>query len=181
MQSEFKSIVEQDIEKCIEQIEQGNKNTRYGLISALNSKYGSVIQGFSDGLHSLWYDDIGEYILENVKILKEKLELFKAIGYPVSKYEDVPKIDINNSNLNSNIFEINISFDEARKSIENMSALPDTEIDEILDKIDELEKIVCSKFRKSKKWESAKDIIKWMADKGVDVGITLLPLLLQIK
>ena len=64
---------------------------------------------------------------------------------------------------------------------EFMSALPDTEIEEILNKIDELEKIVKSSERKSKKWENAKSIIKWIADKGVDVGIALLPLLLQIK
>ena len=29
--------------------------------------------------------------------------------------------------------------------------------------------------------ENAKEIVKWIADKGVDVGIALLPLLLQIK
>jgi len=48
-------------------------------------------------------------------------------------------------------------------------------------KINELEKIVKSPDRKSKKWENAKGIVKWIADKGVDVGIALLPLLLQIK
>ena len=47
--------------------------------------------------------------------------------------------------------------------------------------INELEKIVKSSDRKSKKWENAKGIVKWIADKGVDVGIALLPLLLQIK
>ena len=47
--------------------------------------------------------------------------------------------------------------------------------------IDELEEIVKSSERRSKKWENAKKIIKWIADKGVDVGIALLPLLLQIK
>ena len=67
------------------------------------------------------------------------------------------------------------------KEIENMSALPDAEIEEILYKINELEKIVKSSDRKSKKWENAKGIVKWIADKGVDVGIALLPLLLQIK
>lgn len=62
-----------------------------------------------------------------------------------------------------------------------MSALPDAEIREILSRIDEMEAIVKSSERKSKKWENAKEIIKWIADKGVDVGIALLPLLLQIK
>ena len=37
-----------------------------------------------------------------------------------------------------------------------------------------------SKDSKSKKWSKAKEIIKWIADKGVDVGIALLPLVLQI-
>ena len=74
-----------------------------------------------------------------------------------------------------------ISKDSVRRKIENMSALPDAEIEEILHKIDELEKIVKSSDRKSKKWENAKGVIKWIADKGVDVGIALLPLLLQIK
>ena len=62
-----------------------------------------------------------------------------------------------------------------------MSALPDVEIREILSRIDELEAIVKSSERRSKKWENAKEIIKWIAYKGVDVGIALLPLLLQIK
>ena len=72
-----------------------------------------------------------------------------------------------------------ITFEDVRKQIENMSALPNKEIDEILSKVDELEKIITSKDRKSKKWENAKNIIQWIADKGVDVGIALLPLLLQ--
>ena len=47
--------------------------------------------------------------------------------------------------------------------------------------MDELEKIVKSSESRSKKWENAKEIIKWIADKSVDVGIALLPLLLRIK
>lgn len=61
-----------------------------------------------------------------------------------------------------------------------MSSLREDEIEEITSKIDEIERIVNSKDRKTKKWEKAKEIIKWIAEKGVDVGITLLPLLLQI-
>jgi len=93
--------------------------------------------------------------------------------------QSVPMVQITNTNENK--VDINISFSDVRKEIENMSALPDTEIEEILDKINELEKIVKSPDRKSKKWENAKGIVKLIADKGVDVGIALLPLLLQIK
>ena len=67
-------------------------------------------------------------------------------------------VQINNTNENK--IDIKISFNDVRKEIENMSALPDNEIEEILGKIDEIEKIVKSSERKSKKWENAKRLIK---------------------
>ena len=50
----------------------------------------------------------------------------------------------------------------------------------MLEKIDELETIVGANERKTKKWERAKEIIKWIADKSVDVGIAMLPLIMKI-
>ena len=76
---------------------------------------------------------------------------------------------------------MNISFEDARKTINDMSSLSENEIEEIQSKINALEEIVNSKESKSKKWSKAKDIIKWVADKGVDVGIALLPLILKIR
>ena len=72
------------------------------------------------------------------------------------------------------------SFSEVKNKVENMTSLPDSEIEEILSKITELEDIVNSSERKSKKWSKATDIIKWVADKGIDVGLTLLPLILKL-
>ena len=74
-----------------------------------------------------------------------------------------------------------ISFEDARKIINDMSSLPENEIEEIQNKINAIEEIVNSKDSKSKKWTKAKEIVKWIADKGVDVGITLLPLLLKMS
>lgn len=181
MTENFINIIEEDIFNCNNQIESGNANSRYELMRALVSKYDSIITGFSEGLHDLWYDDSGQGKLKNLKILKDKLILFKAMEYKNAYDRSTPQVEIHNANSNSNIIDINISFEQARQTVENMSALPDLEIEEILNKIDELEKIVQSKDRKSKKWENSKDLIKWIADKGVDVGIALLPLLLQIK
>lgn len=180
MTDDFKKIIEEDIVNCNEQIENGSPETRYELMRKLTSKYDSIITDFSKGLHDTWYDDKGTQKLKNIKILKEKLLLFKAMDYRNSFDKSTPQVEIHNSNTNSNIIDINISFDEARQTVENMSALTDSEIEEILHKINDLEKIVQSKDRKSKKWENSKEIIKWIADKGVDVGIALLPLLLQI-
>lgn len=77
--------------------------------------------------------------------------------------------------------QINVSFEKARETVNLMTSLPDEDIEEIQKRINELEKIVNSKESKSKKWSKAKDIIKWVADKGVDVGIALLPLVLKIS
>ena len=72
------------------------------------------------------------------------------------------------------------NFSEVRNKIEEMGSLTDSEIDEILSKIDELENIVNSSDRKTKKWDKAKGIINWVATKGVDVALTVIPLLMKI-
>ena len=87
--------------------------------------------------------------------------------------------NVENKNIINNT--MNISFEDARKTINDMSSLSENEIEEIQSKINALEEIVNSKESKSKKWSKAKDIIKWVADKGVDVGIALLPLILKIR
>ena len=89
-------------------------------------------------------------------------------------------ITINNANTNENYNNIEVSFNTARDRINSMTSLPNEEIEEIQKRINELEEIVNSKDSKSKKWSKAKEIIKWIADKGVDVGIALLPLILKI-
>ena len=71
------------------------------------------------------------------------------------------------TNTNENKVDVNISFSDVRKEIENMSALPDAEIEEILYKINELEKIVKSSDRKSKKWEMQKELLNGLLIKAL--------------
>ena len=158
------------------------------LYKDVTAKYHPYIPKLSDGLYDYissqaFYDDVsGESLFHNLKQIYNKMLSFKALGFPSLQEtisQGAPMVQITNTNENK--IDVNISFNDVRREIENMSALPDVEIEEILHKIDELEKIVKSSDRKSKKWENAKGVIKWIADKGVDVGIALLPLLLQIK
>jgi len=87
-------------------------------------------------------------------------------------------VNITNSNENNNT--ISVTFDSVREKVNGMTSLPDEDIEEIQKRINELEEIVNSKDSKSKKWSKAKEVIRWVADKGVDVGIALLPLILKI-
>ncbi len=177
---EFKVIIDEDIIKCEYEIKSGNKGSRGVLHSTLVSKYGKIIDGFKDDLLSLFCDNDGTYVIRNLETMRQKLVFFKAMEYEnrYSQNECERSLTINNTNkMEANI---NITFPEARAQVENMTSLQEDDIQEILNKLDELEKIVNSSERKSKKWDDAKGIIKWIADKGVDVAMTFLPLVLKI-
>ena len=190
---DFKTMYEEDLESLKSAIsDSANRETpefaKLELYKDVTAKYHPYVPKLSDGLYNYnsslsFYDDVsGESLFHNLRQIYNKMLSFKTLGYP-SLQESIPRNApmVQITNTNENKIDINISFNDVRRKIENMSALPDVEIEEILHKIDELEKIVKSSDRKSKKWENAKGVIKWIADKGVDVGIALLPLLLQIK
>ena len=90
-------------------------DSRLDLYKILVSKYGAVIDGFKDGLSLIAYDDNGEKCKRNLETIRQKLELFCAMGYE----------------------------------------------------------------RKTKKWKGLNGVLKWIADKSVDVGIALLPLVIE--
>lgn len=191
---EFKKMFEADLANVKDAVaDKNNINTpeaaKQELYSEITAKYHPYIVKFSKGLYEYYeqqeiYEVVsGETLFFNLGQIYNKMVSFKALGYPglLEKTKEVPAAVVNITNTNENHNVNTITFEDVRKQIENMSALPDKEIDEILSKVDELEKIITSKDRKSKKWENAKNIIQWIADKGVDVGIALLPLLLQIQ
>lgn len=175
---EFISIIDDDIALCDNEIKNGNKASRNEVHRRIVSKYQNIIDGFSNGLHNLFYDESGDYCKQNLEIMRQKLVLFKSMGYKNQYSKQEGQIIVNNTNQMKVKFDI--SFIEARESVQDMTSLNEEEIQEILQKIDELENIVKSNDRKTKKWSSAKEIIKWIADKGIDVGIALLPLVLKI-
>lgn len=161
-----------------------------------------------DELSGLYLDYYNSYdgsadLMSDIRKLKAKLEYDKAVLNDESEKKkqqaetereqrELEKlrlqvelrkgnITINNTNTNENHNSFDMSFNMAREMINSMTALTNEEIEEIQKRINELEEIVSSKDSKSKKWSKAKEIIKWIADKGVDVGIALLPLVLKIS
>lgn len=178
---EMKKIIEKDILLIKSMEDKTPEETRnpsfFEVYIRIKSKYMPYIQGFGDEMIS---NRSALAYKRNLITLKEKLELFKAMDYQNYELsEKNPSVQIVNNNLNN--LEIANVFEETRKKIDNMTALSSSELDEIKDKINEIERIVLSNNSKSKKWENVNEILKWIADKGVDVGISLLPLLLGIK
>ena len=86
-----------------------------------------------------------------------------------------PNITVNNT------LNISLSFEETKQKIEDMTALNREQTDEILAKIDELQKISKENISRKSKWEKVKPIISFAVDKGADVAIAILSLVLQMK
>ena len=61
-----------------------------------------------------------------------------------------------------------------------MTSLTNEETEEVLAKISEIEEVVKSNDKKKTKWEKIKPVLVWLADKSLDIGTALLPLLLKI-
>lgn len=162
-----------------------------------------------DELRELWLDYYNSYndsddLMSDVRKLKTKLEYNKAVLIDENEKDkqrakseqeqreleklrlqvELKKTGITITNTNNNTNEnnnyVSVTFESVRDKVNNMASLPDEDIEEIQKRISEIEEIVNSKETKSKKWSKAKEIIKWIADKGVDVGIALLPLILKI-
>ena len=97
------------------------------------------------------------------------------------EYSQDVNVNVTNTNTNTNEISIEISFEQARQQVENMTSLTDEQTKEILDKITDIENTVNGSGTKKSKWEKIKPILVWLADKSFDVGMTLLPLLLKIQ
>lgn len=110
--------------------------------------------------------------------MKSKLIAYK---YQVNA---VPKMMPPTTNVTVNVdnnIELTLYFKFARTQIDNNTLLTEEQIQEAKGKIDEIEKIIKSGESKKNKWEKVKPILIWLADKSVDIGTALLPLLLKIQ
>lgn len=191
----FKQMINndlKDIKIAVDDINNENspESAKQNLYADITAKYHPIVSKFSEGLYCVYaeqgvYEEVsGESLHYNLNQIYNKLFTFQTLNYPglvETMQNSNPNTVINNFNTNENNNLVQITFEETRKSINGMTSLPDEDIEEIQKKINELEKIVNSEETKNKKWSKAKDIVKWVADKGVDVGIALLPLVMRIS
>ncbi|MDD2505318.1 MAG: hypothetical protein PHF21_03490 [Bacilli bacterium] len=187
MTEEYIKIVNKDIEYCKKLISSGNATERdfYDIVAKYEMEYPNIRRGFT---YDPYLSDSSEQNeVSNVKVLLGKLELILAKGKNVeepinqeSNINSYPHININNINNNTNTINIELEFESIIESINKDTHIGRNEKDEIINKVKELEKIAKQKEDKCKKWEKIKPIAIWLFDKGVDVAIQLLPLILQI-
>ena len=172
----------------IEKAKTTSNEERLKLHREIDGKYQACIKKWYEGLWGtdkeatiIWYQSLGmspDSVQENLEMMKAKLETYK---YQMNAVQ-LPKPEVSNSQVVNvtNSVNVNVTFEQVRKEVEEMTSLTNEQTQEVLDKISEIEEVVKSKDGKKSKWEKVKPVLTWLADKSCDVGIALLPLLLKI-
>lgn len=182
-----KEIVEADIANIEQAIKSGNENRMESIHISIDGKYGAYIPDFGHGMYGYNPQFGFNYELTKGEALKHNLELMKAklqgyiCDFPVSTTPTASQNNINVSIPVTNEINIEITFEQAKQQIEDMPGLTDADTEEIKSKIDELENIAKEQTPKKKKWEKVKPILKFALDKGADVAITIMSLVIQMK
>lgn len=187
LQKEMEREVRKDIQR-IENVDKTDEKALEELHRYLDGKYQGCIAEWGKSMWNYSKDNGFDYyfmgidaLIDNLNQMKPKLEAY-ALGWNASK-KSSPTRSVATPNVNvtvNNEININITFEQARKKVQDMTSLTDEQTQEILDKITELEEIINSTDKKKAKWEKAKSVFVWLADKSFDVGMTLLPLLLKL-
>lgn len=187
MPKDFYDMVCADIER-LSNTQNLSGDERLKLHREMDGKYQACIKKWYEGLWCtdkeatiIWYQSLRmspDSVQENLEMMKAKLETYK---YQMNAVQ-LPKPEVSNSQVVNvtNSVNVNVTFEQVRKEVEEMTSLTNKDTEEILEKISEIEEVVKSKDSKKSKWEKVKPVLTWLADKSCDVGIALLPLLLKI-
>ncbi len=179
---DFKKQFFEDINELDKIIKSENETEMKEEYNKLIARYSKVIPDFCNSMdgydikHEYFFDVSGESLKKNLKSIFEKMNTCSNLNFVNINFKndkEGPLFQITNNNQNS--MEVNLTFEQLKQKAESITSVSDKEIDEILEKINEIENICKSNDRKTKKWEKVKKIIIWLMDKGVDVAIQLIP------
>ena len=154
----------------------------------IDGKYGAYILDWGKSMYAYGEDSGFNYewlskgsLVHNLTLMKSRMEGY-SLGFERQTnrtYAPNNNVSVNVSNTNE--VNVSISFEDVRKQIEDMTSLTETQTNEALEKVSEIESVVSGTDSKKSKWEKVKPILVWLADKSFDVGMTLLPLLLKLE
>lgn len=174
--------------QCISQVLVGetDESELLKLHRYLDGKYQVVIADWGKGMYNynphfgFDYNYIGkETLLDNLQLMHAKLDGY-ILGFNNSANHNEIKSQDVNVTVNNTV-NITISIEEAKRKIDDMPGLTDADTETIKSKIDELDEISKEDAPKKKKWEKVKPILAFALDKGADVAITIMGLVLQMK
>lgn len=177
-------FIKDEVSKTSEALKSNNKNMMLeqlisldGLFSNMPGWYNSV-RSYVEGVGLHW--DIEAF---DIKEIKHDLTIAmnKLISYAQNfqfNQKDSQGINLTQNAIQNISLSLDLVISNVYESLDKIS-MSNTEYEQIKLKIDALESLL--KEPKRTRWEKAKDIIKWFADKSVDVFISVLPLIAQLN
>lgn len=134
----------------------------------------------------LWdirYDSIYNGILSRMELYLN--DIGKEKHSSTERVDKRPYITVNqNQNVNqtqSSNIDIDISMEDCFKNLDDCETLTPSDLEEIKEQINEIRNLLQNKKGKKKTIkEKIGSILKWLADRGTDVMIALLPYLIQV-
>ena len=160
-------LIDEYITKAKECIE--NENFLYA--EKLN---GEIINTFRNDIKYIWVgtEDDKEHPLQMLSLLISKLRNLKGDLEIEENKQNSEKALVLEQTLNTSI-SIQISFEQTITAIEAIpnEILSHDEKEQLEGKLSKLN----TEKDKSKLWEKAQSVLKWIADKGFEVGIAALP------
>lgn len=134
----------------------------------------------------LWdirYDSIYNGILRRMELYLN--DIGKEKHSSTERVDKRPYITVNqNQNVNqtqSSNIDIDISMEDCFKNLDDCETLTPSDLEEIKEQINEIRNLLQNKKGKKKTIkEKIGSILKWLADRGTDVMIALLPYLIQV-
>lgn len=137
--------------------------------------------------YGFYYNCISkETLIDNLEIMKNKLESYltdlphKYFQEVNSNFKNITCTKVYNKVINNANTMVSINFENIRQEIINNEMLNSVQTNDCLKKIDEVEKIFKSSDDRKNKWEKLRRIIIWLADKSVDVAVSLLPIIYKV-
>lgn len=181
----FRAMIDHDIQS-IDESHTMSLDAKLKLHRRLDGRYQACIKDWHSGLWGVGRDatqvfygaieDSPGEIQENLEMMKAKLESFQ-FHMNAAETSNTPSTQVNvTTNVN-----VNITFEQVRAKIEDMTSLTDEQTKEALEKVSEIESVVKGEGSKKSKWEKIKPVLTWLADKSFDIAMTILPLLLQVQ
>lgn len=188
--SQIKREVKEDIIKIEEALSKSDEKMLHDVHMMIDGKYQTKIERWGLSQYG-WRDSYGfhygtldcDALKHNLQNMKSKLE-----GYiqdidlkPLTINKPTKSINVYNKNENniSNIVS-NVNFNTVEEKIKECESLTEEETKEALKYLKELKEIYESKGNRKSKWEKAKKILIWLADKSVDIAIAFFPIITSI-
>lgn len=149
------------------------------IFNHLIMAYESTIDGFCNGLHVVQFYDTPQ---EQVEVYNHNITLMSSrlVAFRENKYKNA---GLREYYIKKEYQEISfqVDFTQLRLDIGMMEKLRQSERNEIIERLDEMERICTTVGYKKEKWDQLRQYLVWLSGKDVDVALKILPVFFKIN